>query len=180
MQKTIACHEPMVKNHWCKCSSVLTHLLSQHPGFGLGVNFYENRRGADQQHHQVSHAEVHQEDVGRTAHVLCLENYYRHHDVSGHADPQDHETEDHGRDPDVARDDRHLDPCASIPHALNPRKVGVQIRCRNGAVICLQFPSTGSRYGNRCVALGNWTSAALRTVCCSPLLNFLVSCPCDA
>ena len=100
--------------------AVLTHLLSQDPRLWLGVDLNQNRRRTDQQHHQVRYAEVHQEDVGRIAHVFCLEDDDGHHDVPGHAYAHDHEAEDHGRDPDVPRDDGHLSP---VPQPLNPRAV---------------------------------------------------------
>lgn len=128
---------------------VLTHLLAHDPGLGFGVDLDQNCGGTNQQDHHVSHTQVHQEDVGRIAHVLGLQDHDGDHDVAGDSYPQDHGAEDHGRDPDVSRDHRKLIPCGVVPHPLDPREVGVQIGCRNDAVVCPKSSSIGSCYGNR-------------------------------
>ena len=43
--------------------SVLTHLGAEDPGLGLGVDLDEHGGRADEQHHEVSDAEVGEEDV---------------------------------------------------------------------------------------------------------------------
>lgn len=139
--------------HMPHIHAVLTHLLSQDPGLRLGVDLHQYRRCANQQYHQVGDAQVHQEDVGRIPHVLRLEDHDGHHDVAGHTDAHDHETKDHGRDPDVPRDDGYLGPCAPVPQPLNPREVREEIPCRNGAVVVPRSPNIGSRYGYRCAAV---------------------------
>jgi len=163
--------------------AVLTHLLSQDPRLRLGVDLHKHRRSTHQQHHQVRYAEVHQEDVGRIAHVLRLEDHDGHHDIPGHADAHDHEAEDHGRDPDVPRDDGHLGPCAPVPEPLKPREIRGQIPCRNGAVVGLRSPNISSRYCYRrvwsCVNCESEKGQHFAPLCYSPCMNSLDPCPCE-
>lgn len=58
--------------------ALLTHLVTQNPGFRLRVDFDEHSGRTNQQHQQISYAQVCQEDVRWVPHVLCLEYYDRH------------------------------------------------------------------------------------------------------
>ena len=160
--------------------AVLTHLLSQDPRLWLGVDLYQNRRRTHQQHHQVRYAEVHQEDVGRIAHVLRLEDHDGHHDVPGDADAHDHEAEYHGRNPDVPRDDGHL---GAVPKPLNVRAVREQIPCHNGAVVGPRSPNIGSLYCYRrvwsCVNCKSEKGQHFAPLRYSPCLYPLDPCPCE-
>jgi hypothetical protein len=84
---------------------VLTHLLAKDPDLGGRVDLDEHRGRAHEQHHQVGDAQVHEEDVGRVAHVLALEDDDRHHDVADDADAEDDDAEDHGGGADVVGED---------------------------------------------------------------------------
>lgn len=84
---------------------VLTHLFAKDPDLGGRVDLDEHRGRAHEQHHQVGDAQVHEEDVGRVAHVLALEDHHRHHDVADDADAEDHDAEDHGGGADVVGED---------------------------------------------------------------------------
>lgn len=84
---------------------VLTHLFAKDPDLGGRVDLDEHRGRAHEQHHQVGHAQVHEEDVGRVAHVLALEDDDRHHDVADDADAEYDDAEDHGGGADVVGED---------------------------------------------------------------------------
>lgn len=84
---------------------ILTHFSAKHPGFGLGVDLDQDGRRADQQHHQIGDAQVHQENVGAVAHILRLEYHNRHHHVTDDTQTHDNDTEHYGGRPDVAGED---------------------------------------------------------------------------
>ena len=87
--------EAKVRKRW------LTHLLPQHPRLRARVDLHEDRGRAHQEHHEVREAQVDEEDVGRVAEVLGLEDDQRHHHIADDADAHDDDAEDHGGGADV-------------------------------------------------------------------------------
>lgn len=74
-----------------KRQSSLTHVFAHLPGLRFGVDLHQDGGRADQQDHQISNGEVHEEDVGGVTHVLRFENDAGDHDV-----PEDPDAEDDG------------------------------------------------------------------------------------
>lgn len=75
--------------------STLTHLVSQDPSFRLCVHFDQNGWRADEQHEQVSDAQIGQENVCGVSHVLCLQYHDGHlnRSASGRRRPEGEERE---------------------------------------------------------------------------------------
>ena len=97
----------------------LTHGVAEIPVL-LGVDVDERRWHTHEQHQQVGHAKVHQEQVGGVLHVRHPEYHDDHQQVTEHPDHEDQHVQQRGGDHDGQRRLRRHFPAADAT-AVYPR-----------------------------------------------------------
>lgn len=80
----------------------LTQLFPKHPSFRSRIHLHQNRWGAHQKHHQISHAQIHQKYIRTVPHILRLEYNNWHHHITHHPQTHNHYTQHHRSCSDIS------------------------------------------------------------------------------